>query len=229
MIEQASATDEQKKLHPEDRRRIRYFKALKTAIDSRTLNDVQQLLSFKAPYDPLVSFFVHQEAAELLTGSPQPVQAEEFRLRLHSVYFASSQDRSIRNVLQALKLLREHPEIEADPVRRWDHFNSLLQMLQGRWESRIGIPFTESSQVVLGEVNSSILEAEKCIDLLNKLTPEAGLSAEMWAARKRVLELRLLRPLQEYHEEIFRHHQQVLQKQKAQAEALGQVVAPPVP
>src|SRR5262249_23273330 len=137
LIEQTSATDEQKQLHPEDKRRIRYFNALKDAIETHSLKDVQKLLSFQTPYDPLITFFVHQEAAELLTGTASRAFAEEFRLRLHSIYFTSPQDRSLRNVLQALKLLREHPQIEADPLRRWDHFNSLLQMLEGRWEARI--------------------------------------------------------------------------------------------
>ena len=227
LIEQVAATDEQKKLHPEDRRRIQYFSALSQAVETRSLDDIQKLLSFQVPYDPLLTYFVHQEAAELLSGATSRDPAAEFRLRLHAVYFTSPQDRSLRNVLHALKLLRENPEIEPDSRRRWDHFNSLLQMLQGRWQARIGVPSTQSAQVILGEVNTSILETEKTFDILGPLAADAGLSTETWPLRRRVLEMRLIRPLKEYHSVMFNHQQQLLQKRQAETDALD-VAAPSI-
>ncbi len=55
-------------IHPDDRRRMDYFTALSKVTKSRRadLNAINTLSEFSHPYDPLVSYFLHEEAAASL-------------------------------------------------------------------------------------------------------------------------------------------------------------------
>lgn len=188
-----------------DRQRIRYFSALGHAVKSHSLEDIRYMAEFAAPYDPLLTYFIHQEVAELYTQvKPRPVQ-EELQYRLYSIYYSAPQDSSLRLIMHTLRLLREHPSSEPDPQRRWDIQNSLLQILQRRWEARIGVS-PKSAVLMLGEIDTSILATEQTFAVLDELAAEAGISAEYWTARKESLERSLVRPLQGYREQMLPHH-----------------------
>src|SRR5260221_9427122 len=117
-IRQASATDDEGRMHPEDRRRLRYFQVLGQAVKSNHAADIERLVDFASPYDPLISYFVHEEAAEMYSRSAERDVARELRHRLHATFFSSPPDASLRNVVAPLRLLREHPEPEPDPQPR---------------------------------------------------------------------------------------------------------------
>jgi hypothetical protein len=196
-IQQASASDEPKRMHAEDRRRVRYFQALGRAIRSGRAADIERLVEFASPYDPLISYFVHEEAAELYARLPERDYARELRLRLYSTFYSSPQDASLRNVVAALRILREHPESEPDPLRRWDDLNALLQALKLRWEARSGVRPNDVREAI-NDIDTTVLAVEQSFDVLERLTAEAGLPARLWTNRRNVLEQNLIRPVRNY-------------------------------
>jgi hypothetical protein len=200
-IQQTSASDDEPRMHPEDRRRLQYFTALGKAVKTGSAADIGRLLKFAEPYDPLISFFVHEEAAEISSRSAERDYARELRLRLHAVFFSSPRDASLRNVVAALKLLREHPESEPDPEARWDDLNALLQALKMKWEARIGVRPANIREAV-NDIDTTVLAAEQTFQTLDALTAEAGLPAELWTARRSALEKTLIRPVRTYQLEL---------------------------
>jgi hypothetical protein len=196
-IQQASASDEPRRLHPEDRRRLQYFQALGQAVRSGRAADIERLVEFASPYDPLISYFVHEEAAEIYARSPDRDFAQELRHRLYSTFYSSPQDASLRNVVAALRLLREHPESEPDPLRRWDDLNALLQALKLRWEARSGVRPADVREAI-NDIDTTVLAVEQTFDVMEKLTVDAGLPSDLWASRRRVLEQNLIRPVRNY-------------------------------
>ncbi len=216
-IQQASATDENRQLHAEDQRRLRYFEVLGQAVRSARAADIERLARFASPYDPLISYFVHEEAAELYARSEERDVASELRHRLYATFFSSPKDASLRNVIAALALLREHPDAEPDPVARWDDLNALLQALKLRWDARAGVRPTNINQVI-HDLDATILAVEQTIHELDKLTAEAGLPAEFWENRRIVLEKTLIRPVKTYQLELLPH----LHRRQAQALEDGQ-------
>jgi hypothetical protein len=201
-IQQASASDEPKRLHPEDRRRLRYLQALGQAVRSGRAADIERLVEFASPYDPLISYFVHEEAAELYARLPERDYANELRHRLYSTFYSSPQDASLRNVVAALRLLREHPESEPDPLRRWDDLNALLQALKLRWEARSGVRPADVREAI-NDIDTTVLAVEQTFEVLERLTFEAGLPERLWTSRRTVLEQNLIRPVRAYQLELL--------------------------
>jgi hypothetical protein len=201
-IQQASATDEQKQMHPKDQRRLQYFAVLGRAVKSHQAADIERLVRFASPYDPLITFFVHQEAAELSSRSSERNCAQELRHRLHATYFASPRDTALRNVIAALQLLREHPEAEPDAECRWDDLNALLQALKMRWEVRGGVRPSNVRETI-DDIDTTVLAVDQTFQVLDNLTAEAGLPRELWTARRSVLERTLIRPVRSYQQELL--------------------------
>jgi hypothetical protein len=201
-IQQVGSSDDQKQMHPEDRRRLQYFATLGRAVKNHRAADIERLARFATPYDPLITFFVHQEAAELSSRSKDREFAQELRHRLHATYFASPRDASLRNVLAALALLREHPEAEADPACRWDDLNALLQALKMRWELRVGTRPSNLREAV-DDIDTTVRAVEQTFQVLDQLTAEAGLPQDVWTARRSVLERTLIRPVRSYQQELL--------------------------
>ncbi len=217
-IQQASATDENRQLHAEDQRRLRYFEVLGQAVRSARAADIERLARFASPYDPLISYFVHEEAAELYARSEERDVASELRHRLYATFFSSPKDASLRNVIAALALLRDHPDAEPDPVARWDDLNALLQALKLRWDARAGVRPTNINQAI-NDLDTTILAVEQTFHELDQLTAEAGLPAEFWDNRRIVLEKTLIRPVKTYQLELVPH----LRRRQAQAIEDGQL------
>jgi hypothetical protein len=196
-IQQVGAVDDQMEMHPEDRRRLRYFATLSRAVKNRRAADIERLEQFATPYDPLISFFVHEEAAELYMRSKERNFAQELRHRMHATYFASPRDTSLRNIVAALALLREHPEAEPDPVARWDDLNALLQALKMRWEARANLRPSNIKETV-NDIDTTVLALEQTFQILESLTAEAGLPHDLWDARRIVLERTLISVVRSY-------------------------------
>ena len=205
LIQLVSHSLPRRRLHPEVRRRMRYFKSLSVAVKHPSPQNIETVASFQKPYDPLISYFVHQEAAELYSRCQQCDVERQFAHRLHAIYFASSSDLSVRNVSDALKLLTEHPDAVPDPLRRWDHLNGLLQTLKSRWYVRASVE-PESSPIVLNDIEQSISAVESSFKAMDELVTQTGLSAKDWLARRKVIEQTLIRPLRTYRTKVLPHH-----------------------
>jgi hypothetical protein len=201
-IQLTGGIPDEKPLHPEDRRRIAYFKLLSLAIHSHRSVDIERLAQLATPYDPLISFFVHQEAAELYSHSTDRDVVAELRHRLYATFFTSPRDSSIRNVIAGLNLLCEHPECEPEAATRWDDCNALLQALKMRWEARSNIRPTDPKETI-ADADRTVLAAERTLSVLDSLTAEAGISQEFWKARRRVLEKSLIAPVRAYQLELI--------------------------
>jgi hypothetical protein len=216
-IRQVAATDvTERRLHPEDERRKDYFTALGAAgdLEHKSLDKVLRLLDYFEPYDPLLSYFAHQEAAELLALYGRPDPALELNLRLHVIYFAPHGDRSLRNVHSAIDLLLRSPEAIPDPQDRFDALNGLLQTLRSRWEVRSHSEI-KSVRLALQDVDRSVVLAEKMVQAMDELVPSTSVSAADWRTRQEVIDRVLLRPLRGYRAELTAQNRQ----QKARAEA----------
>jgi hypothetical protein len=219
-IQQASATDETPAMHPEDRRRLRYFTALGRATKTHSPQDILALERFEFPYDPLLSYFVHLEAAELHANADGRDVRQELRHRLHAVWFSSARDTSLRNVIAAMKLVRDFPAAEPDPVQRWDTLNALVQALQQRWDARAGVHPTNIKRVI-EDIDATVLAAEETFLAMDELTKEAGLPPENWAARERALEKTLIRPVKAYRSDLL----PLLQRKEARKHAKNEAAA----
>jgi len=186
----------------EDRRRLRYFEVLGEAAKSRLPEDIRRVAAFETPYDPLLSYFSHLEVAELYLRAGHPEPRQELRHRLHAIYYASPHDRSVQNLHEAIDLLLEEPHAMPDATERWDCLNSLLQVMQLRWESRAANPGIPRD--MLRDADRSLVVAEKTMKVLASSATEAGVAPEMWEARQAVLERNLVRALRKYRTELVR-------------------------
>ena len=191
-------------LHPEDQRRKDYLKDLgKAARQSRpSIDQISQLDEYAQPYDPLVSLFVHHEAAQLLSRAEDPAPVKELRHLLHTVYFSAAHDQSVRNICRAISLIVTNPDLTTGPEDRWDHLNGMLQMLSHRWTLRIASQ--KSQQYELVDAEHSLIASERALDLMDQLHTDAGMSDADWASRRDVLERTLVRPLRVFRQERSR-------------------------
>ncbi|MCH8828556.1 MAG: hypothetical protein IID45_03160 [Planctomycetes bacterium] len=193
------------RFHSEDRQRMRYFAALNRAAANPSPETIQRVASFEQPYDPLVSYFLHQEAAALYSRSREKDLPEELRHRLHAVYFADAYDRSVRNVASALTFLAKHPTAINSPTSRWDQMNALLQTMKRRWTLR-GLVAPKSATIVLNDIDKSLAAIDRAISVMGDLAGQADVSAAAWQARRRVLQRGLVSPLRTYRTNLLRFH-----------------------
>ena len=206
VIQHVNHEPAKRKRHPEDERRMNYLKALGNASNPKPkLEELQAVAEFQHPYDPLISYFLHGEVAHIAAHTkPQPIKFE-LTHRLYKVYFSSSSDRSVRNLVAALKLLAKNPDVLADETERFDHMNALLQMLLIRWNNRRAIA-PSSSQIVLQDLEQSISATELALESMSELHASTGLSDKDWEARESIMEKRLLRPLRTHRGRILPEH-----------------------
>jgi hypothetical protein len=185
----------QRRLHPEDERRKEYLVALGDAARQERPDaaSIRRLASFVDPYDPLVSYFAHHEAAYLLARTSEPDPAAELSHRLHTVYYGAGVDRSVRNVTASLALLLAAPESAGTPQARWDHMNALLDVLRQRWSIRWQSP--ERSRFAAADIGESLTAAKQALSAMDELQPALAADAEAWGARRALLDQELIRPL----------------------------------
>ena len=196
---------QQTRLHPEEQRRVDYFKSLGQAA-SLAVTTHDSLLSvekFAAPYDPFVSFFMHQEIAELAARNPEENAALEFAHRLYRVNYTSARDGSTRNLIAAIHLLCDHDDLIPDPAERGDQLDAFLQILHQRWQNR-GDVRPQSTQVALNDIEKSLAAGERAFDVLAELGMARGKTPHQVKLRKQVLEKSLMRPLRSYRTRLLK-------------------------
>jgi spermidine synthase len=221
VIVQAKGELPRQEIHQEDQRRLDYFRALGAVHKHKPhrASDIAKVEAFAEPYDPLMTFFLHQEVAELHSESADRNYAAELAHRVHSVYFAAPQDRSIRNVIAAIDLLCGHAEAVSTPLERWDHLNAMLQMIKQRWAIRAGVN-PASTDIMLNDVDKSLEAVDKALKTMDELCEEAGINAEDWQARRQFVENTVIRPLRVYRRQLMPFHQRerVMEEKKQSAE-----------
>lgn len=187
-----------RKLHPEDQRRKDFLLALSAAATQEhpSPSAIAEVAQFVDPYDPLVSYFTHHEAAYLWSRAETPDPAAELAHRLHTVYFGPGYDCSVRNITAALELIVAHPAAMSGADDRWDHINALLETLRQRWEIRTHTG--GARQFTAADAEESLNAAKRAIDCLDEIHAEVGIDGEAWNARRDAIERRLIRPLRTY-------------------------------
>jgi hypothetical protein len=206
-------------IHKEDQRRLDYFRALGAAYKHKPhlASDIAKVETFAEPYDPLITYFLHQEVAELHSESADRNYAAELAHRVHSVYFAAPQDRSIRNVIEAIELLCDHAEAVSTPLERFDHLNAMLQMIKQRWAVRAGVN-PNSTDIMLNDLDKSLAAVEKALKTMDELRADAAINAEDWQARRQFLETTVISPLRVYRRQLMPFHERErLMEEKKQA------------
>ncbi len=190
----------QRALHPEDQRRKEYLEILGAAATSEAPDpaSIARMTDFAEPYDPLVSYFLHEEAARLYERAAVKDHTAEFNHLRYSVHFGPQQDRSVRNVVAALELLIADPQLIPEPEQRWDEMNALLDVLRHRSMLRLQADRT-ASPFELVDAEKSIAVAERAMDVMDGLHAAAHVPADDWELRRTVLERMLIRPMWTYH------------------------------
>jgi len=195
------------KLHDNEKRRVDYFTTLGAAAKQKKPGPdaLFAIEEFAAPYDPLISLFLHQELAELATRDREENFEIELQHRLHRIYFTASSDQAVRNVIAAIEILCQHPEAIPHDADRADQLDALLQVLHDRWHNR-GELSPGSSKIVLNDIEQSVSAIDRAFENLSQLNNARGYSTEQWQARRLALEKSLLRPLQAYRTTLMPHH-----------------------
>ncbi|MAG93362.1 MAG: hypothetical protein CMJ48_06390 [Planctomycetaceae bacterium] len=206
VIEQVSGSTLDRTLHPEDRRRLLYVQALGQAGRRKrpTNASIEGVARFTQPYDPLLSYFIHHEVAELYSRAADPNPAAELRHRLHTVYFGGPADHGVRNIVATIELLTRDAAAEPDPVRRRDQLCGLLQVLKYRWNLRRSVT-PESPRGVLDDIQKSVAAVESAFEAVDVLTDELGLSQSDWLSQRQFVQRQLLRPLRTYRARVLPH------------------------
>ncbi|QDU39305.1 spermidine synthase [Maioricimonas rarisocia] len=186
-------------LHPEDQRRKAYLEALAAAAGTKTpdMETIRDVVDFVEPYDPLVSFFVHQEVARLLSRmEPRPVAAE-LEHWLHSVYYAPPHDRSVRNITEALSLLVEYPQAVPDERERFDLIHGLLETVTERWRVRM-LPESGTSKYEPVDASRTLETAREALAVLDAHVEADAAHYPDWEIRRRIIERELIGPVRTY-------------------------------
>jgi hypothetical protein len=170
VIVQVKGEMPRQEIHADEKRRLAYFQSLGATLKHHPhrREDIAQVESFAEPYDPLVTYFLHLEVAELHARAAERDFPAELAHRLHSVFFAAPGDRSVRNITSAIELLCEHPQSTETPMERWYHLNYLLNMMNLRWESRAGLT-PASAQVKLKDVDKSLAAVQTALHAMDDL------------------------------------------------------------
>ncbi len=215
-------------IHDEDKRRMLYFKALSDAMAKAAppVELIGRVVRVSAIYDPMISYFMHDEVAELYKKSKSAPPILEFSHRLHAINYGAGSDRSINSVVRAMELAAANPEMFQTPDQQWDHLNGLLQSLKTRWDNRSQASPVTSKQA-LHDIELSIAAIETAFETMETLHETVGISQDDWRLRKLVLERTLVRPLQTYHSRVLPHHYKKNREEAKQL--LDQLNLPDVP
>ncbi|MAX39374.1 hypothetical protein [Gimesia sp.] len=209
LIRQVAAENLHKEdyIHDEDKRRMYYFKALSDAMGTAnpSIDQIGRVTMFTSTYDPMISYFMHDEVAELYKKSDDAPDVLEFSHRLHAINYGAANDRSIVSIVRALEMAATDPELFQKPGQQWDHLNGLLQALKYRWDNRSQARPVTSKQA-LHDIELSISGIEQAIATMDSLQHRVNVSEQDWQLRKRVLERTLVRPLETYHARVLPHH-----------------------
>lgn len=186
-------------LDPEDSRRKVYVTALGKAVETKSRRDIDRLIQFISPFDPLVTPFIPREYVHIDRQSESPDFAAQWRCGFRSVYFSPPSDASVNNVCDALELLRSHPEVAGDATAQWNCCNALLEVLKNRWGLRI---MSEAKlRYGVADAHRTLELATASLDFMDSVHAATGLSEDEWRTRRVVLEKHLIRPVRAWRTE----------------------------
>jgi spermidine synthase len=195
--------------HPLDVFGRDYFVALGDALTAATQQlpaneKIAELERFTTNPEPLLSHFAHYEIVRLheLTNHPDP--ASEFQHRLHTVFFTTSTDASVRPVMAAIEQLVHQPELVKADADRYDMLNSLVQKLIERWEARTNWE-PKSAVRVQHDVDQSIRVTNLALDQMEQQTNAANVSQADFLCRRRYINAALIGPLRDYRDQVLSH------------------------
>ncbi len=196
-IVQVSHEGLKRTLHPEDERRKEYLLTLGAAAAEDSPQAIRHLSDFAEPYDPLVSYFLHREAARLYDEVSHPDLPAQLDHLMYSIYFAPPQDRSVRNVVSAIELILDHEELIPHPEERWDRLNGLVEILKHRCQLRMS-QSSGSSRFEVINAEKSITAAKRALTAMDLLRPQIDVDSDSWNWRRMGLERYLVRPMRTY-------------------------------
>lgn len=185
--------------HPDDERRLEYFKALGGSLRSQSpsTEEIQRVADFEQPYDPLVSYFIHNELARLHKRAGESNAQQELMHRLHAIFFGSMTDRSVRDIHRAIELVTDEKHVVLTDTERWDYLNSLVEVLKLRWETRGRVQALEDG-IILNDIQQSSVAIEQALETMRKVAPTAGIAPRECQARENVIKRLLTKPLKTY-------------------------------
>lgn len=189
-------------IDPEDQRRKDYLKVLGPVARNPKpeLNAVIELCDFEAPFDPLVSPFLYFETSNILNRCDPAVPAVQLHHLLHTVYYTTAFDQSVRNVGDALRLICENPELVPDEALRWDLMNSLAQTLAQRWQLRLGT--RQLTKYEAADTEHSLSALNLAMKELARSHQVAGLSESEWEMRSDIIERAVIKPLRQHWNQV---------------------------
>lgn len=195
--------------HPLDVFSRDYFVALGSALTAVTqhlpANDkIAELERFTENPEPLLSHFAHYEIVRLHELANHPDPAGEFQHRLHTVFFTTSTDASVRPVIAAIEQLVHQPELVKTEADRYDMLNSLVQKLIERWEARTNWE-PKSAVRVQQDVDQSIRVTNLALDLMEQCAAPANVSQSDFLLRRRYINAALTGPLRDYRDRVLSH------------------------
>ncbi len=193
--------------HPLDEHRKSYLKTLGGLLQQvksgqLSASELYKLSDFSADYEPLISVFAHYELVRLYELANHPSPHDEFRHRLHTIYFTQPGDHSVRNVVAALEQLTSQPELLAHESDRFDQLNSLIQHLIVRWEARTGFE-PRSSVRMQRDVELSVRTVQTAMSQMEQLAKAAGKDRGDFLTRRHFVSKALIGPLRDYEKQVL--------------------------
>ncbi len=209
-----------RKMHPVLRRRLDFLKTLGKAKKKSkpTLDDLAKIEQFESPYDPLISPFYYFELVEFMPRVKNVDPHVELSYRLHTIYYAHAADRSIRNVVDGIHFLVDHPQLMGNRTTQIE-LDGLLQVLKRRWALR-GTVSPLETEVVMQDIQKTLQATEFAfaeIERLEKTTrtnKQPHLQTSNWKLRKLYITRTLVRPLRTYEDQLLSHYQAEQHKKK---------------
>ncbi len=205
-VESGSIT---KVAHPLDVLRQRYFVSLGQALSAAGRGELNPALisnldTFTENFEPLITNFAHYEIVRLHEISQHPSPVDEFRHRLHIVFFTSPVDASVRPVIFAMQQLVDQPSLIADDTERYDMLNSLLQKMTERWEARTAWE-PRSALRVQNDVDLSVAVANRALAHMEEACDTAAVGKSEFYLRRRFVNAALIKPLRDYRDQVLAH------------------------
>ena len=209
LVESGSIT---KVAHPLDVLRQRYFVSLGQALSASSRGEltselINRLDTFTENFEPLITNFAHYEIVRLHELSQHPSPADEFRHRLHIVFFTSPVDASVRPVIFAMQQLVDQPSLISNDTARYDMLNSLLQKMIERWEARTAWE-PRSALRVQNDVNLSVGVANLAMAQMEEICSSAVVDKSDFLLRRRFVNAALIKPLRDYRDHVLAHRMQ---------------------
>ncbi len=194
----------QRKIHPEDKRRLEYFEALGEVNrkEKFTPADLERIARFEYPFDPLISYYIHPELAMLYRRCTPANPNAELRELLHTVYFGNTRQRSVRDIHRSLELLSSTEALSMSQADQYDHINTLLELLKQRWiirRTEQGI----SQAITLIDLKNSLACVEKSLKKMKQLADAVEVDEQVASVRQQELERSLERMLRSYRAETM--------------------------